>query len=101
MALGSILISTRYPCYDKNINILKGDLAYLEAIFSRALENKKHDEPTSHELNIIVNLLFYTSQSKIDFNKPIIRVNKLLFSKNNNLSSIYLKIPSPPPKFIS
>ncbi len=86
---------------DKNINILKGDLAYLEAIFSRALENKKNNEPTTYESNIIINLLFFTSQSKIDFIKPLLRINKLLFSKNDNLSSIYLKIPSPPPKFNS
>ena len=84
-----------------SINILKGDLAYLEAIFSRALENKKNDKSTSHEINTIVNLLFFTSHSKINFIKPLIKINKLFFSRNNKLSSIYLKIPSPPPKYIS
>ncbi|MEN8123951.1 MAG: hypothetical protein ABFR32_02400 [Bacteroidota bacterium] len=86
---------------DKNINILKGDLAYLEAIFARALENNKNEESKTHELNITINLLFFTSQSKIDFFNPFITINKLMYSKNNDLSAIYLKIPSPPPKYIS
>ncbi len=86
---------------DKNVNILKGDLAYLEAIFSRALENKKNDEPASQKLNTPVNILFFTSQVKINFFNPQINIKKLLFSKNNHLSTVYLKIPSPPPKNIS
>lgn len=92
-------------CYDngnrKSINILKGDMAYLEAIFSRALENKNNDEPISHEINRTINILFFISQSKMGFIKPIVKINKLFFSKNNDLSSIYLKIPSPPPKVFS
>lgn len=92
-------------CYDngnrKSINILKGDMAYLEAIFSRAFENKNNDEPISHEINRTINILFFISQSKMGFIKPIVKINKLFFSKNNDLSSIYLKIPSPPPKVFS
>ena len=92
-------------CYDngtrKSINILKGDMAYLEAIFSRALENKNNDEPISHEINRTINILFFISQSKFDFKDPILKINKLFFSKNNDLSLIYLKIPSPPPKVFS
>ena len=92
-------------CYDngnrKSINILKGDIAYLEAIFSRALENKNSDEPISHEINRTINILFFISQSKIGFIKPIIKINKLFFLKNNDLPSIYLKITSPPPKTFS
>ena len=84
-----------------DMNILKGDLAYLEAIFSRALENSSNnkDMPTSLELTTMT--LIYTSPSKIEIFKPLINIDKLLYSKNNNLSSIYLKIPSPPPKYIS
>lgn len=76
-------------------------MAYLEAIFSRALENKNNDEPISHEINHTINILFFISQSKMGFIKPIVKINKLFFSKNNDLSSIYLKIPSPPPKVFS
>jgi len=84
-----------------NMNILKGDLAYLEAIFSRALENSSNnkDMPTSQELNIIT--LIYTSPSGIDIYNPLSSINKLLYSKNSNLPSVYLKIPSPPPKYFS
>ncbi len=87
----------------KKIRILKGDLAYLEAIFSRAMENKKNskEEPTSQVLNSSVILLFFTAPSKIDFINPYAVINKVLYSKHNNLSTIYLKIPSPPPKYIS
>ena len=92
-------------CYEngnrKKINILKGDLAYLEAIFSRALENNDNEDSKSHELNNTINLLFFTSQFKFDFKNPLLRINKLLYSKNNNLSTIYLKILSPPPKVFS
>ena len=84
-----------------NMNILKGDLAYLEAIFSRALENNDNEDPKSHELKNTINLLFFTSQSKFDFKDPVLKINKLFYSKNNNFSTVYLKIPSPPPKNIS
>ena len=84
-----------------NMNILKGDLANLEAIFSRALENNDNEDPKSHELNNRINLFFFTSQSKFDFKDQELKINKLLYSKNNNFSTVYLKIPSPPPKNIS
>ena len=86
---------------ERKINILKGDLAYLEAIFSRAMEKENNEDPKSHELNNAINLLFFTSQSKFDFKDPVLKINKLLYSKNDNLSSTYLKIPSPPPKVFS
>jgi len=92
-------------CYEngnrKSINVLKGDLAYLEAIFSRTLENNDKEDPKSQELKNTINLLFFTSQSKFDFKDPVLNINKLLYSKNNNFSTVYLKIPSPPPKNIS
>ncbi|MEN8188015.1 MAG: hypothetical protein ABFR05_12875 [Bacteroidota bacterium] len=87
----------------ERINILKGDLAYLEAIFSRALENKSdnNDMPNSQETNNTINLFVYSSSLKIDYFIPQLLIDKLLYSKNNDLSSVYLKVPSPPPKHIS
>ena len=87
---------------NKSMNILKGDLAYLEAILSRALENNKNEMPTSQELNNTFNLLVYTTPTtKINILSSLIVTNKLFFSMENNFSTVYLKIPSPPPKVFS
>jgi len=87
---------------NKNMRILKGDLAYLEAILSRALENNKNEKPTSQELNNTFNLLVFTTPTtKINIFSSLIITKKLFYSKENNFSTIYLKIPSPPPKVFS
>ena len=84
------------------MRILKGDLAYLEAILSRALENNKNEKPTSQELNNTFNLLVFTTPTtKINIFSSLIITKKLFYSKENNFSTIYLKIPSPPPKVFS
>lgn len=87
----------------ESINILKGDLDYLEVILSKALENNSDnkDLPSPQETKNNLNLFVYTSSLKIDVLIQQILVDKLLYSKNNDLSSIYLKIPSPPPKYFS
>ncbi len=86
----------------KNMNILKGDLAYLEAILSRALENNKNELPTSKELTNTFNILVYTTPTtKINIFSSKTITKKLFYSKENNFSTVYLKIPSPPPKNFS
>jgi len=87
---------------NKNMRILKGDLAYLEAILSRALENNKNELPTSKELTNTFNILVYTTPTtKINIFSSKTITKKLFYSKENNFSTIYLKIPSPPPKIFS
>ena len=87
----------------ERINILKGDLDFLEIIFSKALENNSDnkDLPSPQETKNTINPYVYTSSLKIDVVIQQILVDKLLYSKNNDLSSIYLQIPSPPPKYFS
>lgn len=86
----------------EEMKILKGDIAYLEALLSRAIENRSNDNEVrnSHELNNSINL-FFNNSFQIDVFRTKLLDDKLLHYENNNIASIYLKIPSPPPKFFS
>jgi len=87
----------------EDLEVLKGDIAYLKAIFSRA-NNKESDnngEPVSQRTSNLISQLIFTVPSKIEVFTPQIINNKALNFINSNLASIYLKIPSPPPKLVS
>lgn len=87
----------------ESMNILKGELADLEAFFTNDTENNSDNNgmPTGQELNNRLNLFVNTSQTKLNVHAPLTIIDKLFYSKSNDLSEIYLKIPSPPPKYIS
>ncbi len=87
----------------ESMNILKGDLADLEAFFTIDIENESDNNgmPIEQELINRLNLFVNTSSSKLDVKAPIIIIDKLFYSENNDLAAIYLKIPSPPPKYTS
>ena len=83
--------------------ILTGDIAYLQAIMLRANKNESNDngDPISQRTSSSVIQLDYTAPLKIEvFTSLIINKESLSFV-NNNLTTVYLKIPSPPPKNFS
>lgn len=86
-----------------DLQVLKGDIAYLKAIFSRAnnKESNNNGEPAPQRTSNSITQLVFTVPSKIEFFIPQIVNNKALNSFTSNLSSFYLKIPSPPPKLVS
>jgi len=86
----------------ENSTTLIGDIAYLSAIINRTEENpeSKKEAPLPETNNNINNLVFLTP-SGIEFAEPLI-VNKDYSNfVKSFLSSVYLKIPSPPPEIIS
>jgi len=86
----------------ENSTTLIGDIAYLSAIINRTEENpeSKKEAPLPETNNNINNLVFLTP-SGIEFAEPLI-VNKAYSNfVKSFLSSVYLKIPSPPPEIIS
>ncbi len=87
----------------QNLEVLKGDIAYLKAILSRAFENESNNngEPTPQRTINSVSQLVFTLPTKIEFFIPQIIDKKLLIRGKSSLSVIYLKIPSPPPKIFS
>jgi len=87
----------------QNLEVLKGDIAYLKAILFRAFENESNNKGESTPQRTInsVSQLIFTLPSKIEFFIPQIIDKKLLIIGKSNLSAIYLKIPSPPPKIFS
>ena len=70
----------------KRISILKGDLDYLEVIFSKALENNSNnkDLPGPQETKNTINLFVYTSSLKIEVVSRQLLVEKLFYSKNKS-----------------
>ena len=87
----------------KDIKILTGDITYLKAIMLRANENKSNDngDSTPQRTSNSIIQLDYTTPLKIEvFTLSIINKESLSFV-NNNLTTVYLKIPSPPPKNLS
>ena len=87
----------------EDLEVLKGDIAYLKAIFCRA-NNKESDnngEPVSQRTSNLISQLIFTVPSKVEVFESLIINNKTLNFINSNLVSIYLKIPSPPPKLVS
>lgn len=85
-----------------NNNTLIGDIAYLSAIMNRVEENtdSKKTVPLPETNNNINSLVFLTPPG-IEFAEPH-SINKAYSDfVNSFLSSVYLKIPSPPPEIIS
>jgi len=85
-----------------NSTTLIGDIAYLSAIISRVEENpESKKEAPLPETNNNINSLVFLNPTGIEFTEPL-SINKAYsdFVKSF-LSSVYLKIPSPPPEIIS
>ena len=95
-------ISINYDTSD-NLDVLKGDITYLKAIFLRATKNNStnNGEEAPQRTSNTISQLVFTIPSKIEFYTPQIIDRKLLISGKSNLTTIYLKIPSPPPKLFS
>ena len=86
----------------ENSTTLIGDIAYLSAIMSRVEENpESKKEAPLPETNNNINSLVFLTPTGIEFTEPL-SINKAYsdFIKSF-LSSVYLKIPSPPPEIIS
>ena len=86
----------------ENSKTLIGDIAYLNAIINRAEENpeSKKDAPLPETNNNINHLVFLTP-SGIEYGRPLV-INKAYSNfVKSFLSSVYLKIPSPPPEITS
>ncbi len=86
----------------RKLSVLKGDLDYLEAIFERALENtsKKEGVPLNELMQKITNLFIYTVQVSIDIFKDPDIINRSFYHRNNDIASVYISPPSPPPENI-
>ena len=86
----------------ENSTPLIGDIAYLSAIINRTEENteSKKDAPLPETNNNINHLVFLTP-SGIEYARPLIINNAYSNFVKSFLSSVYLKIPSPPPEIIS
>ena len=86
----------------ENKTTLIGDIAYLSAIISRAEENQesKKDAPLPETNNNINHLVFLTPTG-IEFTEPLVINQGYSSFVKSFLSSVYLKIPSPPPEIIS
>jgi hypothetical protein len=94
------IISNADVAIEKHKTLI-GDIAYLTAIMNRAVEKdtKTKKETPPPETNNNINQLVFITPSDFIFSEPLI-VNKAYsdFFKSF-LSSVYLKIPSPPPEF--
>jgi len=86
----------------ENSTTLIGDIAYLSAIINRTEENteSKKDAPLPETNNNINHLVFLTP-SGIEYVRPLVINNAYSNFVKSFLSSVYLKIPSPPPEIIS
>jgi len=86
----------------ENNATLIGDIAYLSAIINRTEENteSKKDAPLPETNNSINHLVFLTP-SGIEYARPLVINNAYSNFVKSFLSSVYLKIPSPPPEIIS
>jgi hypothetical protein len=87
----------------ENSKTLIGDIAYLSAIINRAgdKESKTKKESPPPETNNNYSQLVYDIPSGIDFHQP----QNVICTYNNYkqyfLSTVYIKIPSPPPEILS
>jgi len=86
----------------ENSTTLIGDIAYLSAIISRVEEKpESKKEAPLPETNNNINHLVFLTPSGIEFAEPLI-INKAYSNfVKHFLSSVYLRIPSPPPEIIS
>ncbi len=85
-----------------NSTTLIGDIAYLSAIINRVEENpESKKEAPLPETNNNINSLVFLSPSGIEFAEPHSINKAYLDFVKSFLSSVYLKIPSPPPEIIS
>ena len=86
----------------ENSKTLIGDIAYLSAIINRAEENpESKKEVPLPETNNNINHLVFLTPSGIEYGRPLV-INKAYSNfVKSFLSSVYLKIPSPPPEIIS
>lgn len=84
----------------ENHKTLVGDIAYLSAIMSRAADKaaktKKRTPPPEPNNNL--NHLVYITPSNLELPQPGDLVCKHENFINQFLSTVYLKIPSPPPQ---
>ena len=87
----------------ENHKTLIGDIAYLSAIISRAgdKETKTKKESPPPETNHNLSQLVYVTPSGLEFPQP----RHLVCKYSNNilcfLSTVYIKIPLPPPEILS
>ena len=86
----------------ENNKTLIGDIAYLNAIINRAEENpESKKEVPLPETNNNINHLIFLTPSGIEYGRPLV-INKAYSNfVKSFLSSVYLKIPSPPPEITS
>jgi hypothetical protein len=102
MANRQVTISNADPNITSHETLI-GDIAYLSAIIERAgkKDAKAKKEAPPPETNNNINHLVFITPNGINFSEPlIINKNYKSFVKFF-LSSVYLKIPSPPPEIIS
>ena len=85
----------------ENSKTLIGDIAYLSAIINRAENPESKKDAPLPETNNNINHLVFLTPSGIEYGRPLV-INKAYSNfVKSFLSSVYLKIPSPPPEIIS
>jgi hypothetical protein len=106
--LRSFIVKTQTTFFNADISIEKhktliGDMAYLSAIMSRADDenSKTNKEAPPPETNNTINHLVFITPTGIEFTGPLVIEKSYTDFVKFFLSSVYLKIPSPPPEFIS
>ena len=88
----------------ENNKTLIGDIAYLSAILSRAggdKDAKTKKEAPPPEINHNFTQLVYITPSNLEFPPPQNLVCKYTNFIHYFLSTVYIKIPSPPPEILS